>query len=191
MPGTKLPATRILAEKHGLSRSTILRTYEELWALDYLESRQGSYLFVQKKTPNIATDQRAAKRCIDWEKIVSTSSEKVLDHFSKFRQDSVQNNDEGVIDMASFNLDAQQFPIDDFRKRLNKVAIDSGTKLLNYGEIEGYYPLRSYLAKWLQTHGTFVTPEEILITNGIQQSLDLIFRLLTQPGSKIALESPT
>ncbi len=190
-PGTKLPATRVLAEKHGLSRSTVLRAYEELWALGYLESRQGSYSFVRKKPPNFATDQRAEKRCIDWEKIASPSSERVLDHVLKLSHYSALKNDKAVIDMASFNLDTQLFPIDDFRKCLNKVLIKSGAALLNYGQVEGYYPLRDYIAKRLQTHGTFVTPDEILITNGIQQSLDLIFKLLTQPGSKIVLESPT
>jgi DNA-binding transcriptional regulator YhcF (GntR family) len=103
-PGTKLPATMVLAEKHGLSRLTVLRVYEELWALGYLESRQGSYSFVRKKAPSIATDQRAEKRCIDWEKIASPSSEKVLDHFLKLSHYSTPTNDKAVIDMASFDL---------------------------------------------------------------------------------------
>lgn len=190
-PGTKLPATRVLAEKHGLSRSTVLKAYEELWALGYVESRPGSYSFVRNKTPNIATNQRAEKRRINWQKIASPSSEKVRDHFLRLNQYSVPTNDNTIIDMASFELDDQLFPSDDFRKCLNKVLIESGGALLNYGDVEGYFPLRNYIAQRLQAHGTFVTPDEILITNGIQQSLDLIFRLLTQPGSKIVLESPT
>ncbi|MDH4257837.1 MAG: PLP-dependent aminotransferase family protein, partial [Candidatus Aminicenantes bacterium] len=56
---------------------------------------------------------------------------------------------------------------------------------------KGYPPLRQLIARRLRLHGISVSSEEILITNGAQQAIDLLIRVLSGPGEKIAVESPT
>jgi len=190
-PGSKLPPTRVLAEKHGLSRATVMRAYEELWALGYTESRPGSYSYVRQKTPNIKMEQRAQQRLIDWQQITSGMSQLLLDDFERTELSSFEQEKTDMIDMHSFNLDGDLYPTDDFRRCLNWVLTEHHEQVFGYGQADGYAPLRSFIATRLQSHGTFISPDEVLITNGTQNSLDLLFRLLTMPGSRIVIERPT
>jgi GntR family transcriptional regulator/MocR family aminotransferase len=189
-PGTRLPSTRMLSEKHGISRTVVLHAYEELWGQGYLDSRPGSYSLVRKKTPTIKLNQRSNRSLIDWKNVISENSQAVYDTVADFPRPMFQSESEDLIDMSSLSLDQRLFPIEEFKRCLNTV-ITNQPELFNYGSVEGYIPLREYIASRLQTHGICVTPEEILITNGTQSSIDLVLRLLTQPGSTILTENPT
>jgi DNA-binding transcriptional MocR family regulator len=74
---------------------------------------------------------------------------------------------------------------------MNRALKRQGQDLLGYGDRAGFPPLREYLAGRLQSHGISVAPDEILITNGSQQGLDLVFRMIASPGKSVAIESPT
>ncbi len=62
---------------------------------------------------------------------------------------------------------------------------------LDYGELEGYLPLRELIAQRMIHRGVSVTPGEIMVTNGSQQGIDLIARLFIYPGDTIIVEGPT
>jgi 2-aminoadipate transaminase len=63
--------------------------------------------------------------------------------------------------------------------------------VLQYAETEGFFPLREYISKrYKQRHGLDITPDQILITNGSQQGLDLIGKLFINPGDKVLVERP-
>ncbi|MFC1725935.1 PLP-dependent aminotransferase family protein [candidate division KSB1 bacterium] len=189
-PGTKLPSSRILAEKHGVSRNVVYNAYEELWGQGYVDSRPGSYTVVRKKTPGIQMTQREEKGLIDWNNAVSLKSKEVYDIISKYPRSGYPMKSSDIIDMSTLDLDHRVLPYDDFRKCINTVIVKQ-PYIFNYGEPEGYFPLRSFISSRLQTHGIHVSPEEILITNGTQHSLDLTLRLLGKPGSVIVTENPT
>jgi GntR family transcriptional regulator/MocR family aminotransferase len=188
--GSKLPASRVLANSHGISRTVVYRSYQELWSQGYLESRPGSYSIVRKKTPNINLKQRASKSLIDWNTAMTEISKDIYGLVSKFPESGSEPKFEHFIDMSNLQLDPQIFPIEEFKRSLNRVIMNN-PGIFNYGVAKGYLPLRNYIASRLQTHGIWVTPEEVLITNGTQSSIDLILRTLTQPGSNIISESPT
>jgi DNA-binding transcriptional MocR family regulator len=78
-----------------------------------------------------------------------------------------------------------------FRECTNKVLFEDGAKALLYGNYLGYLPLRSLIAQRLRLHGISVAEEEILITNGAQQGLDLCLRIFSRPGTRVAIETPT
>jgi DNA-binding transcriptional MocR family regulator len=69
--------------------------------------------------------------------------------------------------------------------------VNIGARLLSYGAYQGYEPLRQDIAHRLQIHGISATPDEILITNGAQQAIDLVLRLFGARDGHIALEEPT
>jgi DNA-binding transcriptional MocR family regulator len=69
--------------------------------------------------------------------------------------------------------------------------MDAGAEALHYGESKGYKPLRECIADNMRMHGMNVHSEEILLTNGAQNAIDLVSRLLTKPGCPIIFEKPS
>jgi GntR family transcriptional regulator/MocR family aminotransferase len=74
---------------------------------------------------------------------------------------------------------------------MGRVLLDAGPEALRYGNPQGYAPLRAGIARRLRLHGISVSEDEVLVTSGSQQGLDLIIRLLCPPGSRVAVECPT
>lgn len=97
-------------------------------------------------------------------------------------------------DMISFagGLPAPEvFPIKEFQKACNFVLNERGAQALQYGTSEGYTPLREMIARHNSRYSVPVTADNILITSGSQQALDLIGRLFINRGDYIVVESPT
>jgi 2-aminoadipate transaminase len=83
------------------------------------------------------------------------------------------------------------FPVEEFSAACQRVLKDYGAQALQYGATEGYLPLREMVARHTARYGIEVTPENILITSGSQQALDLLGKILINPGDRILVESPT
>ena len=83
------------------------------------------------------------------------------------------------------------FPIEAIRAATERVLSDWGTSALQYTTTEGYRPLRELLVRHMSRYGVKVGPENVLITSGSQQALDLIGKLLINPGDKVLTEAPT
>lgn len=83
------------------------------------------------------------------------------------------------------------FPVEEFREACDKVLRDQGAKALQYGPTDGYMPLREMIARHTARYGMEVTPENIIVTSGSQQALDLLGKILINPGDRILAESPT
>lgn len=83
------------------------------------------------------------------------------------------------------------FPIDRFREASEIVLAEQGRLALQYGTTEGYLPLREMIARHTDRYGIRARPENVLITSGSQQALDLIAKLLVNPGDRLLVESPT
>ena len=97
----------------------------------------------------------------------------------------------GIISFAQGSGDSSLFPLVDFRTALQTVLRTNGKEALGYGDSRGYAPLRATIAQILTGQGIPVNPEQILITSGSQQALDLTTRLLLHPGDTVLTESPT
>lgn len=83
------------------------------------------------------------------------------------------------------------FPVQEFRRACNTVLEHFGAQALQYGTTEGYIPLREMIARHTARYSVKVSAENILITSGSQQALDLIGRLFINRGDYIVVESPT
>jgi 2-aminoadipate transaminase len=83
------------------------------------------------------------------------------------------------------------FPTEEFREACDRVLVDHGARALQYGPTEGYLPLRELIVRHMARYGIEVTPDNILITSGSQQALDLLGKILINPGDRILVESPT
>jgi len=190
-PGTRLPSTRLMAETLDVNRSTVYNAYQELWAQGYIESRPGSYSLIRKRHKMATPKYKEKTSSIPWKKVTTVASQRVYKEFLDFFPEKSIPNKIDTINFAKLDMDRRLFPSEDFRRCLNQVILSKGSKILGYGEYMGYKPLRETIAKRLQYHGISVASEEILITNGSQNGIELVLKLLSVPGKKMVIEAPT
>ena len=96
-----------------------------------------------------------------------------------------------VISFAGGLPAPEVFPVEEIRAATERVLRDNGTTALQYTTTEGYRPLRELLVRHMSRYGVDVKPENVLITSGSQQALDLIGKLLINPGDRVLVEAPT
>jgi len=83
------------------------------------------------------------------------------------------------------------FPVGEIAAASARVLHDHGSRALQYGATEGYRPLREMIVRHMDRYGIAVGPDNVLITSGSQQALDLIGRLFLNPGDHVLTEAPT
>lgn len=94
----------------------------------------------------------------------------------------------GIISLAGGLPSPKTFPVDDFAQACAAVLGQDGASALQYAASEGYLPLREAVAEFLPWD---VSPDQILITTGSQQGLDLVAKVLIDEGSRVLVETPT
>ncbi|WP_038039987.1 2-aminoadipate transaminase [Thermus tengchongensis] len=92
----------------------------------------------------------------------------------------------GVISFAGGLPAPELFPKEEAARKAAEILKEKGEVALQYGPTEGYGPLRAWVAEWLG-----VKPEEVLITTGSQQALDLLGKVFLDEGSPVLLEAPS
>lgn len=83
------------------------------------------------------------------------------------------------------------FPVERMKEAYDKVLSETGKVALQYGPTDGYGPLREWIANSLSTEGSRILPEQILMTSGSQQALDLLGKVLIDEGSRVLVETPS
>jgi DNA-binding transcriptional MocR family regulator len=192
-PGDRLPPTRVLGAFIGFHRSTVVRAYDELRALGYLESRGGSYSTIRRRQrpPTLLSDHASQKdEClIDWNAVTRPSIRALHTHAA---MDTVKTTAAGdVIDFDRLSADPTLAPGDELRRCIKNVLVRSGGAALDYTDAAGWRPMREVIATRMCNHGVAVSSDEILITAGAQQALDLVLRYLTSAGDRVVVEAPT
>lgn len=97
----------------------------------------------------------------------------------------------GIVSLAGGLPAAEGFPVEAMREAAARVLTDAPKEALQYAASEGFGPLRDWVAAQLATQGLKVDADQVLITTGSQQGLDLAGKVLLDPGSRVAVESPT
>ncbi|MEK7311853.1 MAG: PLP-dependent aminotransferase family protein, partial [Chloroflexota bacterium] len=83
------------------------------------------------------------------------------------------------------------FPIEEVEDACHRVLTTDGPASLQYSTTEGYQPLREMIARHGHRYGIKATADNVLITSGSQQALDLIAKLLINRGDRVLVEAPT
>jgi 2-aminoadipate transaminase len=171
--GDRLPPTRELAGLLGLNRTTVSAAYALLESDGLIAGQVGRGSYVTG-----AAAQHSEG--LDWDAILDAR------HASP-SQPVVA----GAISFAVSRPSEDLFPMDDFRASCEEVMAgpDFGT-VLQLGSPGGYEPLRQYLMDAARREGVLRPGDDLIVTSGCQQALDLVRRVLVRPGDKILVEEP-
>jgi GntR family transcriptional regulator / MocR family aminotransferase len=189
LPGQRVPSTRSLSRSLGISRTTVTQSYEQLLTEGYLEAQHGAGTFVCQQLPD---------ELLHTEKIVNSSKAKSLPiklssygHYLAETPFALQPEPTVEISFRYGRPALKQFPIARWRKLLAR-RCRSDSEWLDYAlDPQGYFPLREAIAQYLsRARAVQCSPQQIVITNGTQQALDLVLRVLLEPEDAIALEDP-
>ena len=98
----------------------------------------------------------------------------------------------GIISFAGGFPDSAMFDVEGIRAASEQVLQNDSAAALQYGATEGYQPLREQLASFMHSKGVQgLQPEQLIVTTGSQQALDLLGKTLIDPGDKVIVEGPT
>jgi GntR family transcriptional regulator/MocR family aminotransferase len=191
--GYRLPPSRALAEELGVHRNTIVHAYADLESAGFVVSKVGRGTFVAT-TPasgveplqsEVASTRRNA---LPWSRLIAPQA--IAEPLGRFdRLARISRGD--VIHLGRMHPSADLLPVDLFQRCLDHALKQHGAKALSYGPREGVPQLRALIAEELGRQGVPATADDLVITNGSQQALDLVVRALVRPGDGFAVDALT
>ncbi|MBU9844539.1 PLP-dependent aminotransferase family protein [Rahnella ecdela] len=187
MPGSRLPASRDLAKELAISRNTVLASYDQLQAEGYIQTRTGSGTFVTSDLPKdgVIADN-AVHHCTPVLSHVVLSERGVR----LLKRTGVASQQWGAF-MPGVP-DVKKFPHDIWRKLQNRLSRHLHPEFLTYSRHGGCPELQQALADYLRiARSVDCTAEQILITSGTHQALDLLAKMLCDPGDVAWIEEPS
>jgi DNA-binding transcriptional MocR family regulator len=182
--GTRLPASRDLAQQLNISRISVVNAYAELRSEGYLSAHAGRGTFVSKDVTNSAPKEEGHQHENYRQSPVGSPDRSLREMMRLARRP-------GVIGFGPSAPPAEMLPVQYLRDAINTVLERDGARALGYEETEGYPPLRSAVRDYVSALGIQCSANEILITGGTQQALDLVIQALVSEGETIVTEDPT
>lgn len=187
-PGARLPPTRTLARQLGTTRNTVVRAFDELAVSGWVEAGVGRGTFV-RDTPSAAAAAHASPACLPWSRLFSRGATgEVHDRSARLTSGLVGAP---LIDLQSLQPPRELLPVDDFRRCVEHAFRTRGPRTLAYAAPQGVLPLREQLAADLERRGVACRPEDVVVTTGSQQALDLVTRALVDPGDTVIVDRCT
>jgi len=187
-PGTRLPSTRGIARQYRVARGTVVAAFEHLTAEGYIEGTVGSGSFVRNVTalsPTPSAAARARSRVPAPAPSLSVRGRRLMSNPFPLRLPAGTHTFR--LDMAAL----EAFPLKTWSRISARCLRTGGPGLLRHGETLGFRPLRAAIADYVGlTRGVQCTPDEVVVTSGTQASLDLVARLVLDPGDRVWVEDP-
>lgn len=174
-PGMALPSIRQFARDHGLSTFTVVAAYNRLVAQGVLQSQPGANFRVArpKQIPTASVPDWVAPRIgASW-----LLADVFADHSISIKAGC------GWLP-PGWHDDA------DLPRALRQISRVPVSQMATYGHPLGHHPLREHIAHRLMEHGLEVEPDQVLLTHGATQALDIVVRTLLRPGDHVAVEAP-
>ena len=202
--GTRLPASRDLAMALGISRNSVVRAFDQLYAEGFIEGRVGSGTFVAnlpdlanklstKPSTGLHTGLSAGLSTIS-AKSTGVSYSRPAQSVAIERLESNHLPPVKLGPARAFRVGmpaADLFPFGIWAKLHGAFWRNPAASMLGYGDPAGHLPLRELIAAYLRgSRGLSCSAEQILITSGAQQAIGLCAQLLLQPGDSVAVENP-
>lgn len=192
--GERLPSVRQLAKDLDVSLITVVQAYQVLAADGLVQATVGRGTFAggQHSAPANPTVSRETLHALDgteWQSSlpVHLRAPRVTAMEALLRP-VVRGN---VIPLAGGIPDPTLFPVRALSRMWHRALAVEDPKFLQYGSPQGDLHLRSWIADYCGSGGIAARPDDVLITSGSQQAIDLVARTLVAPGDHVLVESPT
>jgi GntR family transcriptional regulator/MocR family aminotransferase len=187
--GSRLPSTRTLARAYQVARGTVVAAYEQLKAEGYLEASLGSGTFVARALPE--NFPRFSRKAVHRAGSAPPPVRRTSAYARRVKPcDETVNT--GRVPAFRIGLPAVElFPTTVWARLASRRARGATRSWLQGGSARGYQTLREAVADYLITaRGVVCVPEQVVIVSGIQEALDLVSRLLLDPGDRVVVEDP-
>lgn len=176
-PGAKLPSIRAVARTMKVSKSTVVEAYDRLAAEGVIRSRPGSGFYSAAPLAPLSLTELAPRL------------DRAIDPFWVSRQSLEARGD--VLKPGCGWLPSSWMPEEEIRRALRSLArTKDAAGLADYGTPLGLAPLRQFLSRRMAEQGFHVLPDRILLTDSGTQAIDLVCRLLIQPGDAVLVDDP-
>jgi GntR family transcriptional regulator/MocR family aminotransferase len=196
-PATRLPSTRALAADLGVSRNVAMLAYEQLLGEGYAEARIGSGTIVARALPGQWTPPsggatlRAAGASLGAPPRLARAGTRAVEIARRTRLHWDLRGADQPYDFRFGRPAFGDFPHALWCRALGRRARGARRRDLDYGPPEGRLELREVLADRLRRQrGIDITARQIVVVNGSQQALDLVTRVLVNPGDRVLIEEP-
>lgn len=184
---TALPPSRQLAERYRVSRNTVTLAYDRLVTEGYARSRGTAGVFVCEVLP----EETLLVSGMPQKRVPQASQEQAGEPVLCFAGSPGGGNDRPAIDFWVGRSDPAQFPIKTWRRIVNKRLSSETLCLTDYSDPAGLPELREIIANHLaRARGMHVSADQIVVTNGGQDALNLIYRLLASRTAQLCIENP-
>jgi GntR family transcriptional regulator/MocR family aminotransferase len=188
-PGMRLPSARRLAADCAVSRGAVDEAFEQLKDEGFIERRVGDGSYVADRLPLSAAPAPRPERP------ASASAQRVIErfapHLGQWSRLEVPTELFTLPSLHPRNVPTQDFPLDVWRRLMMKVLADTNRQHLNYGPSAGMPVLREAIVRHLAlTRGVQCSPRQVLVVNSPMQAVELIARVLLEPGDPVWLEDP-
>ena len=188
--GDRIPASRELAAHLGVHRTTVANAYAELESEGLIQGHVGRGTFIanapaKQFSPAPRTNGNGnGNGAPRWEALFA--DERGDETISRLMPVVTP----GTIAFTKACPSGDLFPLEDFRRCCNAVLNGDGRHILEVGPSDGYEPLKRALIEMFAEEGLTVRNEQLVITDGCQQAIDLICKAFMRPGDAVALENP-
>ena len=186
--GDRIPASRELATQLGVHRTTVANAYAELESEGMIQGHVGRGTYIcgspaKQFTPPPRTNGNGGG--MRWESIFA--DERADENLTRLMPEVPPDS----IAFITARPSEEFFPVEEFRRCCNAVLRSEGRHVLQLGASDGYEPLKRVLIEFLRAEGLHLRSEQLLITDGCQQAIDLVCKAFLRPGDSVALENPT
>lgn len=187
-PGVKLPSTRDFARRYTLARGTVVAAFEQLKAEGYLHGRVGSGTYVSEVLPEALLHAKPGARA---RQSAAVPRPRRLSDVAK-RAELFKSSTAPAAHAFRANQPALDlFPTTLWAQVAGRTLRRASTALLKGCPPAGYPPLQRELADYLgSSRGVICAPEQIAIVSGVQEAIDLVARLVLNPGDGVCMEDP-
>lgn len=177
-PGDRLPPTRDLARQLGIGRISVVSAYAQLQAEGLIAAHAGRGTYV--------SGARALVRGLDSAPHQFPGAPDI-----SMREITRLAEQPGVIAFSGGAPPEEFLPVEALRHALNLVLDRDGAAAVAYEEADGYPPLRAGVTEYVSSLGITCQPDDVLITGGTQQALDLVVQAVLGEGDALITGSPT
>jgi len=180
--GDRVPSVRTLSRQQHVSISTVIQAYNVLENKRLIEARPQSGYYVCGRLQPTPLEPRMPRTTSAPVRVEGAAL--VLEIFEAEQKG-------GVMPFASALPAPELFPTTGFVRAINQAARKLGPAMHTYQHAPGYLPLRRQIARRSLEAGVSVSPDEIIITVGAVEAINLCLRAVARPGDTVAIESPT